>query len=194
MAVVMTSANVKDTDPNYILGLRIYSYFHEASKKYSAYKYKSGTVKDLAKYYGDKGRLQIYGLGKSFKLTEKPESYAKDKMIKLSEVSKGRLPIWQAYRDILFDELTNTNYWVVLKEGVSEAASQVHKGFVSVGDTVLDTGKNIQLVMKWMPFIAVGLGAFIIYKKFTYVKKEGSYDSFKRKASEIGSKIKGKFA
>jgi hypothetical protein len=154
---------VSTTDPKYKKGVEIITFFHNASKKYPAYKFK--TVEDLLKVYGLKGPILAQGLGRTFLISENPLSDAKSAMEKLAVLSKGRTPIWQAYGDAMTDSLTATNYWQFVTEVATESAKSVAKGIQSVGETAIETGKNLQTVIKWAPFVLLGVAGLVVFLK-----------------------------
>lgn len=153
------------SDPKYKKGVEILTFFHNASKKYPIYKFK--TVEELLKVYGAKGPILAQGLGRTFIISENPLSDAQQSMEKLASLSKGRTPIWQAYSDAMMDSLTQTNYWQFVTEVATESAKSVAKGIQSVGETAIETGKNLQTVIKWAPFVLLGVAGLVVYLKMS---------------------------
>lgn len=165
------STTVSTTDPQYKVGLQILAYFHDESKKYSVYKPKS--VDELLAAFGksatgvSKGPLIAKGLGGVFKATQIGTlSGAQEAMIKLAKQSAGKIPTRLGFEEALVGKFGGISYLDIAKEAAIQTVEDAGTALVKVKNVTAATLENIGTAAKILPFVAIGLGAFIIYQKF----------------------------
>lgn len=185
------SLTVSKTDPKYKKGVEILTYFHNASKKYPNYKFK--TVDELIAAYGTKGPILAKGMGNTFIISEDPMSKAQASMEKFAALSKGRTPTWQGFTDALMDSLSSIDYWNFVSEVAVESAKKIGGGIVSAGQDIISAEQNLLKVIKWVPYIAVGIIGFALYRRVagaSPTELAGGFSKAKKYATEKAQELK----
>lgn len=155
---------VSSTDRDYLKGLQILGYFHEESKKNSSYPLK--TVQDLLNSFGiakatniKKGPIVAKGLGQLYRTAQMTDTEAHDAMIELSKISAGKIPSPAMFNEILVGDVKTTSFISIVGSAIADTAQQV-------SEVATATMGNLGAVIKILPWVALGLGAFIAYQKF----------------------------
>lgn len=147
-------------------GREALKYFFYASKKYSNFNYSFDNM--LETIAGSPKAVQFFldGIGTAIIEIQKDDfltgNRVKIAMIKLAEVSKGNLPKKEYFYSALSTEASNVTFIQALPSVIKGTASELVTGAQAIGNTLIDTGKILNMLF---PFVAVAAILFIVKEK-----------------------------
>lgn len=147
-------------------GRQALTYFYNASKKYSAFNYSFDKMLEIIAGSPKSVQFFLDGIGTAIIEIQKDDFLTGNRvekaMTKLADVSKGKLPEKAYFYSALSQEAANVTFIQALPSVVSGTAKELVQGAQEIGNTLIDTGKIINMIF---PFAAIGALLFIFKEK-----------------------------
>lgn len=137
--------------------------FHNQSTKFDNYNYTFNQMIEIASH--GKPSVFLDGFGMAVRTTGIRESKLDDIMIDLANKSKGQIPSMNTFFSSLSSGASNLTFSDYLLESptiVKNVAVDLGKGAVEVGNSIIDTGKSLTVIL---PILLVGGLIFFVYNK-----------------------------
>lgn len=153
-------------------GRQALTYFYNASKKYSVFNYSFDRMLEIIS--GSPKAVQFFldGMGTAIIEIQKDDfltgSKVENAMTKLADISKGNIPDKKYFFSALSQEAQNVTFINAIPSVISGTASELVKGAQEIGNTLIDTGKIINLIF---PFAIVGGLIYFFTKKVKKVSE-----------------------
>ena len=148
------------------VGREALTHFFNASKKFSAFNYSFDQMLEIIA--GSPKAVQFFldGVGTAIQAIQADDFLTGNKvkaaMTKLADVSKGKLPAKAYFYSALSTEAANVTFVEALPTVAKETAKELVKGAQSIGESIIDTGKILNLLF---PFVAIASVLFIVNAK-----------------------------
>lgn len=148
------------------VGREALTHFFNASKKFTAFNYSFDQMLEIIA--GGPKAVQHFldGVGTAIIEIQKDDfltgNRVKTAMTKLADVSKGQLPAKAYFYSALSTEAANVTFVQALPSVVSGTAKELVKGAQEIGNTLIDTGKILNMLF---PFVTIAAILFIVLKQ-----------------------------
>lgn len=148
------------------VGREALTHFFNASKKYTAFNYSFDNMLEIIA--GSPKAVQFFldGIGTAIIEIQKDDfltgNSVKTAMTKLADVSKGKLPEKAYFYSALSTEASNVTFIQALPSVIKGTATDLVNGAQQIGNTIIDTGKILNMLF---PFVAVTAILFIVREK-----------------------------
>lgn len=170
------------------IGKKALQYFFEASKSYSAFKFKS--FDEFYSVYGKKADIYAEGIGLAVRVNDMSDSKVKSTMYSLAKTTQGRVPNdHQAYVSALGSQAGQINYLDLTLHVAKDVSDKALDGAQAVGNSVI---KSLDWLTTLLPFIAVGGVIFWVYSIGN--KNSTVSDETKRDIKDAFKKMKARVA
>lgn len=149
------------------VGRQALTYFYQASKKYLVFNYTFDQMLEIIA--GSPKAVQFFldGVGTAIIEIQRDDLFltgngVKTAMTKLADVSKGQLPKKEYFYSAISTEASNVTFIQALPSVIKGTTEELVKGAQEVGNTLIDTGKILNLLF---PFVAVAAVLYIVRAK-----------------------------
>ena len=148
------------------VGREALTHFFNASKKYQAFNYSFDKMLEIIAGSPKSVQFFLEGVGTAIIEIQKGDfltgNRVKTAMTKLADVSKGNLPRKEYFYSALSTEAADVSFIQALPSVIEGTAKELVTGAQAIGNTLIDTGKILNLVF---PFVAVAAILFIVKEK-----------------------------
>ena len=160
----MAAYVVNKSDPDYIRGADILKRFYDLNRSLYPSNVNYTFEQMVTTLQGRTGQKAfIEGLGFGINASGYTNSIIQNAMKKLAEQARGKIPSKNSdFRNILIDEGTKINFVDAITYTAAETAKTVADGAVSIGESIINTGKLVNL---FLPVIAGVIIYFWIMKQ-----------------------------